>query len=128
MDHTADFVIHHGLLTIAQVQEILRVHQDRFDGAVNRLESLISAIELLQPEQWTAEVIDLLQNIVARICSVIDRRQCHITIRNSINLPRHTLEYLLEMKLNVPKISKLLNVSVRTVFRRMAAYGLSVRG
>ena len=42
-------------------------------------------------------------------------------------IPRHQLAYLLEKRFTVPQISHMLQVSIRTVRRRMTEYGLSVR-
>ena len=42
-------------------------------------------------------------------------------------IPRHQLAYLLEKQFTVPQISDILQVSIRTVRRRMTEYDLSVR-
>jgi hypothetical protein len=47
--------------------------------------------------------------------------------RPSYDIPEGQLQYLLQCKFTVPQISMILNVSVRTVRRRMEAYDLSVR-
>lgn len=47
--------------------------------------------------------------------------------RPAFVIPCSVLQHLLEIHLTVPKISKLLGLSVSTVRRRMAEYGLSVR-
>lgn len=47
--------------------------------------------------------------------------------RPAFFIPYAVLEHLLDIHLTVPKISKLLGVSVSTVRRRMTEYGISVR-
>ena len=46
--------------------------------------------------------------------------------RPQFDIPRNQLVYLLEKRFTVPDISEILQVSVRTVRRRMSAYELSV--
>ena len=47
--------------------------------------------------------------------------------RPRYDIPKDQLEFLLQSKFSVPQISLLLNVSVRTIRRRMEQYELSVR-
>ena len=47
--------------------------------------------------------------------------------RPRYDIPQDQLEYLLQSRFSVPQIALLLNVSVRTVRRRMERYDLSVR-
>lgn len=47
--------------------------------------------------------------------------------RPRYDIPRDQLEYLLQSRFSVPQIALLLNVSVRTVRRRMELYQFSVR-
>lgn len=47
--------------------------------------------------------------------------------RPRYDIPLDQLQFLLECNFMVPQIASLLNISVRTVFRSMESYGLSVR-
>ena len=47
-------------------------------------------------------------------------------VRPSFDIPYEQLAYLIEHRFSVPHIADMLGVSVRTVRRRMSAYGLSI--
>lgn len=46
--------------------------------------------------------------------------------RPSFDIPNRLLNYLLDIHLSVPKIARIVGVSISTVRRRMTQYGLSV--
>lgn len=48
--------------------------------------------------------------------------------RPKYNITRHQLNVLLEMQFTVPQIAQLLQVSCRTIFRRLSEFNLSVTG
>ena len=47
--------------------------------------------------------------------------------RPMFNIPRSQLVYLVENYFTVPQIAGIIGVSVRTIFRRMEQYGISIR-
>ena len=46
--------------------------------------------------------------------------------RPRFNIPRSQLVYLVENRFTVPQIASIIGVSVRTIFRRMEEYGISI--
>ncbi|KAJ7352785.1 hypothetical protein OS493_033846 [Desmophyllum pertusum] len=64
------------------------------------------------------------QSIGYRACAQGDERRG----RPSFHITEEQLSFFIEQGFKVKDISSMLNVSVRTVERRMAAFGLSVSG
>ena len=76
-------------------------------------------------ERQRHRCFSLLQHLTPGVTAPIN---CDGSVgRPAFVIPCSVLQHLLEIHLTVPKISKLLGVSVSTVRRRMAEYGLSVR-
>ena len=89
--------------------------------------------EQLASLSCTGTAIDEIRNIISDTNQpVLSAYASAIEYRGSVgrpgyDIPQDQLEYLLHSKFTVPQIAVLLNVSVRTVRRRMEAYNLSVR-
>lgn len=79
--------------------------------ALDQLRELISEMEQPSLSRYTAAPLE-----------------CNGLVgRPSYDIPESQLQYLLQCKFTVPQISMILNVSVRTIRRRMEMYSLSVR-
>ena len=78
------------------------------------------------------EALSIIQDLTQRRTCSDDHYQAPVTYqgtpgRPSFFIPREQLAYLLENRFTCPQIADVLGVSLRTVRRRMAEYGLTER-
>ena len=78
------------------------------------------------------EALSIIQDLTQRRTCSDDHYQALVTYqgtpgRPSFFIPREQLAYLLENRFTCPQIADVLGVSLRTVRRRMAEYGLTSR-
>lgn len=96
--------------------------QETLDGPNNGSEQacfcLKQALEILQE-------IEQLQSVDS-IQSTPQLLYTSLAGRPSFEIPREQITVLIESQFTVPQIADLIGVSVRTVYRRMSRYGLSV--
>ena len=134
------------LRLLSEVTSLLNTQED----SVDLLQVLENQLELVYRELACLEILGILTdrqvtalNLTGQALdevSTIANTNEHLISRytpvielGSVGRPRYyipqsQLEYLLQSKFSIPQIALLLNVSVRTIRRRMDDYGLSIRG
>ena len=97
-----------------------------------------AAGELQDSEEDVKDLIAQAYGQIAKVVEHLERKlpqgdaQCVAVVRTgfagrpSFDIPSSLLNYLLDIHLSVPRIAKIIGVSISTVRRRMTLYGLSV--
>jgi hypothetical protein len=96
------------------------------DHVIVRLESMISALNMLTDTSFI-RVSDLVLRAVEVLESLNHPSESKRPGRPKVHVPSATLEHLLSMNFRVPDIASMYGVSKKTIFRRLAEAGISVR-
>jgi len=101
--------------------------QDAEKTVIIRVESLLQV--LLEVENYQAVWLD---NVIQLLEEIIYNAEGDLFVAMPPGRPRSqvrvsTIEFLLAQRFSVPKISKMLCVSTRTIFRRLQENGITVK-
>lgn len=110
-------------------QDLLQQSEDTeiTEQAINRVDSVIEVLSSFPELQNAQEIFEKLNKALEELQdkgSVI----FHIAQpgRPAFHIPEQQLQFLLEFYFGVPEIARLFDVSISTIRRRMAQYGLTV--
>ncbi|CAG7820708.1 unnamed protein product, partial [Allacma fusca] len=101
---------------------------ERFDIVLATLEQIILLVE---SEGENAENHNLIEHVMDLINTVENIQETSVKTRlpgqPKIQIPKESIEELLELKFSARCIAKIYNVSDKTIYRRLKEYGMSVR-